>query len=187
MTKETQLTRDEQETAERLEANFPEEIEQPMRLQTKLDSLGVTLSLAFLGYQPETAKPKADRWPHFAWRVTLQRGSESYSSDYRTGIGYAKPMPKGWRHSLPDREAKELWLKQPKNAIPPTSADIAYSLMSDAQFGSETFEDFCANCGYDTDSRKAFDTYLACQGALNGMRRLFREHFEAVADATQDY
>jgi hypothetical protein len=167
-------------------ANLPA-LEQPARLQSCLDSLGVTLSLAFLGYQPEADKPKADRWPHFAWRVTLQRGGESYSSDYRTGVGHAKPMPKNWRHSLASHEAQAEWYNSPRNWNVPTSADIAYSLMSDAQSGSDTFEDFCSNLGYDTDSRKAFDTYLACQGALNGMRRLFREHFDAVLEATQVY
>jgi hypothetical protein len=162
--------------------------DQPMRLQSLLDSLGVTLSLAFLGYQPETAKPKADRWPHFAWRVTLTRNGESYSSDYRTGIGHAKPVPTRYADNFATKTAAEAnWFSNVKNVNKPTSADITYSLMSDAQSGSDTFEDFCSNCGYDTDSRKAFDTYLACQGALNGMRRLFREHFDAVSEATQDY
>jgi hypothetical protein len=168
-------------------ANLPT-LEQPARLQSLLDSLGVTLSLAFLGYQPETAKPKAERWPHFAWRVTLQRGVESYSSDYRTGIGHAKPMsPNANLNGLTYSAAETKWYNNVKNVNKPTSADIVYSLISDAQSGSDTFEDFCSNLGYDTDSRKAFDTYLACQGALNGMRRLFREHFDAVAEAAQDY
>lgn len=155
--------------------------DQPARLQSKLDSFGVTLSLAFLGYQP---RKKDSDWPHFAWRVTLQRCGESYSSDYRTGIGHAKPLPKAYVSNSP---AATKWYNNVKNVNKPTSADIVYSLMSDAQSGSETFEEFCANCGYDTDSRKAFDTYLACQGALNGMRRLFREHFDSVLEATQDY
>lgn len=177
MTKETQLTQDEQETAERLE--------QPARLQSKLDSLGVTLALAFLGYQP---RKKDSDWPHFAWRVTLQRGGESYSSDYQTGIGHAKPMPASFIDRFTSRsDAEHKWYNNAKNVKSPTSADIVYGLMNDAQCGQDTFEDFCSNLGYDTDSRKAFDIYLACQGALNAMRRLFREHFEAVLEATQDY
>lgn len=159
--------------------------DQPTRLQSCLDSLGVTL----LGYQPETDKPRDKRWPHFAWRVTVSRNGESYSSDYRTGIGHAKPMPDSYatRSGFTVQQALTEWYNSPRNWNVPTSADIVYSLMSDAQFGSETFEDFCSNCGYDTDSRKAFETYLACQGALNGMRRLFRDHFDAVLDAIQDY
>lgn len=160
-----------------------------MHLQSLLDSLGVTLSLAVLGYQPEAGKPRDKRWPHFAWRVTLSRNGESYSSDYRTGTGHTKPMPDthAARIGVTIQQAKETWYNSPRNWNVPTSADIAYSLMSDAQSGSDTFEDFCASLGYDTDSRKAFDAYLACQGTLNGMRRLFREHFDAVQAATEDY
>jgi len=41
-----------------------------------------------------------------------------------------------------------------------------YCFLSDAHSGKETFEDFCGEFGYDTDSRKAENTYNACKKAL---------------------
>jgi hypothetical protein len=38
-----------------------------------------------------------------------------------------------------------------------------------------TFEDFCSNFGYDSDSRKAFDVYLAVQQEAAKIQRFFTE------------
>lgn len=46
------------------------------------------------------------------------------------------------------------------------------SLKADAT-GGETFGDWCSSYGYDTDSRKALDTYLACQESEERSRRFF--------------
>lgn len=59
-----------------------------------------------------------------------------------------------------------IYIKKPKYR------DVIWALAMDAQVGSDTFEDFCGNCGYDTDSRKALDTYLACQEAVHTLRKL---------------
>ena len=37
------------------------------------------------------------------------------------------------------------------------------------------FEEFCAEFGYDTDSRKAFDTWQACLIQSNKLRKVFSE------------
>lgn len=41
-----------------------------------------------------------------------------------------------------------------------------YSLLLDSTLGDMTFDDFCSDCGYDTDSRKALSVYLSCQEQL---------------------
>lgn len=38
-----------------------------------------------------------------------------------------------------------------------------YCFISDAVSGLDSFEDFCSNFGYDTDSRAAYKTWQACQ------------------------
>lgn len=68
---------------------------------------------------------------------------------------------------------------------PPTAADVLYCLASDAR-GVEhaTFEDFCSEYGYDTDSRKAERLYEACKRTSKQMRDLFGdETFEEIANA----
>lgn len=40
-----------------------------------------------------------------------------------------------------------------------------YCIVSDAISGLDSFEDFCGNLGYDTDSREAHKTWKACQSS----------------------
>lgn len=52
----------------------------------------------------------------------------------------------------------------------PQELDVLDCLYSDMQCGNEIFEDFCDNLGYDTDSRSALETYLACQSTSHKLR-----------------
>ena len=102
------------------------------------------------------ARDKQDEWQQRAngWRVTLTYKGRRMSVDYWMGSAI-----KG----------------------KPTSEAVLECLLSDACSGEESFEDFCANCGYDTDSRKAERIYRACQKNLKNVRRLLGDEFEAFA------
>lgn len=154
-------------------------------LAALLERLETTVTVAYLGYQLDKAGPKP--WPHFAWRVTVMRNGEGYSTDYRTGVAHAKPMPVRFRDDLPEHARLEAWRNDKRAPVWPSVADVVASLASDARSATDTFESFCSEMGYDTDSRRALDTYLACQGALNACRRLFREHFDAVVGSAAEY
>lgn len=56
------------------------------------------------------------------------------------------------------------------NTIKPTAYDILACLDT---YGGDSFEDFCANYGYDEDSRTAEKTYHAVQEQQNNLRKLF--------------
>lgn len=45
--------------------------------------------------------------------------------------------------------------------------DTLRCFFDDALYGTEDFDDFCANLGYDTDSRTAERTYKACRRTLD--------------------
>ena len=45
--------------------------------------------------------------------------------------------------------------------------------MMDSGTCDQSFDDWCDNLGFDTDSRKALDTYLACQEQASKFRRTF--------------
>lgn len=47
-----------------------------------------------------------------------------------------------------------------------------YCFVSDALCGFESFESFCGDFGYDTDSRKAEKTYKACKRAYAKFERV---------------
>lgn len=67
------------------------------------------------------------------------------------------------------------------------SASVCHSLILDGQCGEDTFADFCANCGYDEDSRSALATYEACQKSGAAFRKLVGSHHAAIAEALRDY
>lgn len=48
-----------------------------------------------------------------------------------------------------------------------------YSFVSDAVAGSETFDNFCSELGYSTDSREAEKTWKKCQKQLIKLRKIF--------------
>ena len=62
-----------------------------------------------------------------------------------------------------------------------------HSLLMDAQSGEETFPDFCANYGYDEDSRKALDIYLACQKTGADLRRVLGSDYVHCQNALADF
>jgi len=52
----------------------------------------------------------------------------------------------------------------------PDLMDVLHCLHSDAECGRYTFEEFCDNLGYVSDSRNAFDIYMKCQDTANKLR-----------------
>jgi len=64
--------------------------------------------------------------------------------------------------------------------------DVLYSLILDAQSGTESFEDFCDNFGYNEDSVKHNEIYRACQ--KNGKKvKTFIKDLEKASKLFQDY
>lgn len=107
-----------------------------------------------------------DKWKHFAWRVTIN--GEAFN--YRTGMGHATPR-------LSKKRKKPLgpcvtWVHIP--AID----DILEALFLDVVAGSESFNEFCINSGYDSDSLKAFDIYRACMDIAARLRKALGAEFE---------
>ena len=64
----------------------------------------------------------------------------------------------------------------------PTAPD-AYSVLACLETsGADTFEDFCAEYGYDTDSRSAERTYRAVRDQVKELRQLYTDdEMEALA------
>lgn len=96
------------------------------------------------------SRPGGDSWEADAshWRVTLMRHRESICVFYSMGSAHTSE---------------------------PDIRDVFYSLLIDSDSGGESFGDWCANYGYDTDSRKAEKTHRACKRIAAGLARLFSE------------
>lgn len=68
-----------------------------------------------------------------------------------------------------------------------TAADVLHCLISDASSADNTFEDWCADFGYDSDSRKAERTYKACQRIAVKLNKLLGSDLEKFAAIVADY
>ncbi len=81
------------------------------------------------------------------WRVTLRHAGRRMTLTFSQGYGH--------------------------NGAAPKVADVLDCLSSDASSViSESFEDFAATMGYDTDSRKALRTYNVCKRQADKLQRM---------------
>lgn len=152
-----------------------------------LSDLGLSLESVFIPFSKSRhAKPEKGEkvWECLNWRVTLKRGDRKIlETDYSQGVAHApayKNPPKFPSGKVDPYKQKQVvaweiehgkrarimdsidWISG-KDPIPgPTLLEVCYSLAMDAQSGQESFEDFCSNFGYDTDSRKAEATWRSC-------------------------
>jgi len=61
----------------------------------------------------------------------------------------------------------------------PSLYDILACLI---KYDPETFEDFCAAYGYNTDSRRAYDMFLAVDKEWHGVKRLFSDCLDELSE-----
>jgi hypothetical protein len=95
------------------------------------------------------------------------------------------PDTQGWDITLrfDGRMMKTTFWTGPAIKDDPTAADVLWSLCSDARMGEETFEEFCSNLGYDTDSRRVYATWQACKRTAPKLRRFLGEDFPDFCNA----
>jgi hypothetical protein len=150
----------------------------------------LTMECKFLGYFEDQAQD----WFYHKWLVTLRYNGQTYSTEYNMGIGHANSPRKGnnyvfysstacapenWRtdKSVDAANFRARWYSDKRSAPTPKIADVLYCLLSDSQSGSQSFEDFCSDFGYDTDSRKAHATWETCKNIFIGLHVLFMNDY----------
>lgn len=135
------------------------------------------------------------------WRVTLKRGGVELTTDYQQGIGHMPNYNFNARRTLEVAERERLAAEKGKyytgvnnfasKHIPlpaPPLVDILYSLALDSDALDYTFEDWCGNFGYDTDSRTAEKLYRTCLDLAIKFRQLVGdEGMKQLREALQDY
>lgn len=101
--------------------------------------------------------------------------------DYYTGIGHrvaiSRPRISSSGYSFRELLMKTLTYEGLKQFIaiskpvPPKLDDLLHSLVTDASAAEMSFEDWCGDYGYDTDSIKALETYRECQQIASKLRK----------------
>jgi hypothetical protein len=68
----------------------------------------------------------------------------------------------------------------------PTAAELLYSILSDLSADGMGFDDFCADYGYDPDSRKAYATWEAVQQQCIDFMNLLDADWGELSDMLND-
>lgn len=137
-------------------------------LSKTLETLGIKITSTHIRFDEQSMQ---DKW---AYVVSFEGRSATF--DYYTGIGHRK-IP-----SYMKKERSQWWDSQRhvyrtevemarwniSRTTQPNVADVVHCLLLDSGAICEAFTDWCDNLGYDSDSRKALDTYLQCQA--NGVK-----------------
>lgn len=117
-------------------------------------------------------------FPYYTGRGNRKRVTRYLSSAERQALETEK------RHALTDY-GFTLYI-QATRAVKPTLDDVMHCLVGDAEAATQTFDEWCSNFGYDTDSRKALSTYLACQETANKLVKAGID-IEAEAERLADH
>ena len=88
------------------------------------------------------------------WRVTLRHAGRTYTLTFSRGLGF--------------------------NGAPPSVGEVLGCFAADSVYSDTTFEEWCADLGFDSDSRKAERTYKAVVDQTERARRLLGEHVWAA-------
>ena len=94
-----------------------------------------------------------DKESRFIFNITLKRNRKQYTFNFGQSIAAGRKEP--------------------------TMYDILTCL---EKYESIDFEDFCSNYGYDSDSRKAYKTYLAVKKEHSAVKRLFSDIMEELQE-----
>lgn len=132
-------------------------------------------------------------WKYAAWKVAFSgQGRQTFATPYSMGTAHReiKPgchVPPGlvnWQN--PRTLFDEDFRNRCTRPTAPTAATVLHSLLSDASAADSTFEDWAADMGLDSDSRKALAEYLACQETAVSLRRIFGSAvLEKLSDAVR--
>ncbi len=151
---------------------------------------GTTMTADYKGHYP-----RFGGWATAQFRVTLRRGGESYSFDYSDSLQdswkfneCSKPFK--FHQGLPPSLSQKDWPKDGKPrdfsrhsikpCVPkPTMYDIFACLQ---KYDPGTHGNFCADFGYDPDSRKGLDIYLKVQEEWYAVERLFGDCLEELCE-----
>lgn len=136
--------------------------------------------------------------------TNASRPNEPEEFDFYTGIGHRAPATKDQKirasyefQGLNENDKKGLTsygkrylarVEEMRKPVAPHAASALYSLLLDASAVGQSFDSWCSELGYDSDSRKAYATYEACQNNADKLNRVIPAAIRsALSDALQDY
>lgn len=174
-------------------------------IQSLIDTLGLTMTAEFIPMKRPVSEVKH---PKLHWSCTFKRGKQSMTVGYHQGIGYVQGYQQAYGKSPYIRQCQEtayrmtcedgrlykydaaLKYYRPIGKQPaPNIIDVLYCLIMDSDVLERGgFEEWASDYGYDTDSRKAEQTYKLCLEQSLKLKELIRQdELDQLRDAYQDY
>ena len=125
------------------------------------------------------SKTKEGRLGQSHWLCELTTKHGSHSVEYHQGAAYRVTRGGADVPQYPhfgNYDAVYSWVHRVSGSRPkkPNKKDVLFALYMDANcvHNGESFEDFCSELGYDTDSRSAYKAYEGCRDADYALKRL---------------
>jgi hypothetical protein len=94
--------------------------------------------------------------------VTLEYQGRTMTVDFYMGIGHRKPLRKGY----------------PTKPRAPKVENVLYCLLLDSTALDLTFDEWCGEYGYDTDSRRAYKIFDQCNDQGKQLKRLLGKDYQ---------
>lgn len=122
----------------------------------------ITVNSEFLNNKKANWGGKTDNWNNH--KITVLHNGKRFSFDFWGSI------------------------MNPKIANDQENVFSFYCALSDGISAKESFEDFCYNFGYDTDSRNAERIYKTCAKTLTKLERVFKcDLYDLVNEISETY
>lgn len=166
-------------------------------MQTTNDQIVLALANAGIKFNI-TAKGKGlkrENWECDGWLLELSHKNNTEYFDYFTGIGHRKVSKANlnWINSAkasgrynPRMYAEEI--AKYAEPVKPELCGVIHSLIMDSSAMYESFDNWCDNFGYDSDSLKAFNIYQACCENAKKLRKVMdNKTLETLQELLQDY
>jgi len=177
--------------------------DEEMRFQI-LEKAGLEYEANFLPIK----QPKGEvKNPQLNWSIYFKTDKGSITTNYSEGIGHVKHYRQRKNNSIDESGVQEAFRKtcetgklfvdknghvkhfimlgnQPK----PGRENVIYCLLSDADCLDYTFQEWCDNMGYNTDSIKDKELYEKCIHQSVQFRRLWDcKEWENLKESFQDF
>lgn len=178
------------------------------KLDSYISRLDLEYSAVFVPFSKSRSAKEIKTLSDYSinWKVTIKSPSGSIETDYMQGIGH---LPARMYHPISrptqedyatvkyacenGRKCSYSWglysiFGYKESLTMPKLRDVLYCLLLDAEAIEYDFQDWCDNCGYDEDSRKAESMYQEClQLGLKLRKVLGEKHINKLRELYQDY
>ena len=163
--------------------NFPQETKERNEIR-------VTFPAYTIMQISDPVKVKSEDWNETANKFifTIKGKIFEYYTGiaHRQGVGFDKKEYERLKHANINDHGLKCLVKSSRATLP-CIEDLFYSLVMDSSAAETTFSDWCDEFGYETDSRKALQTYEACQENAVKMRGLIDANMNTLREYFQDY